>query len=126
MIRVTLEHTDTLGPEADIPMLVGKIAERLTAADASVSDQHVFVCARTVSVFAGSAGDWETLVGRVTAPPEAARAFADGLLAELLGLAEAHLAELCAWRSVAISFELETPSQSISRLRPRPASAPGF
>ena len=124
MIRVTLDYTASLGPEADMPALVEKIAARLTGA--GFGGEHVFVCARSLSLYSGTGGDWETLVGRVVASPATARSFENGLLAELMAIAEDHLAELGARRSIAIAFDLEAPSPSLARLRPRPSDAPGF
>ena len=125
MIRVTIEHTRDLGPEADIPTLLEKIAEALAGRGPPIASEHLLVSSREIREFV-PVGGWETLHGRVTAPAAAAGAFAGGLLDELTALAERHLEELLFRRSVAFHFDLEVPTAAAERLRPKPADSPGF
>jgi hypothetical protein len=126
MIRVTVEHTRDLGPEADIPGLLEKIGRLLASHGPPIAGEHLLVCAREIRDFVPIEGGWETLHGRIAASPAAAGAFAGGLLEELTALAERHLGELLSRRSVAFHFDLEVPTASFERMRPKPAGGPGF
>jgi len=126
MIRVSVDYTDDLGPEADIPALRAKIAARLSALGPPGAPEHLLVESRALADFARSEGGWETLHIRVRAAPALAETFRGGLLDELLALAELHLADLSPRRSIALAADLETPLESAERMRPRPASAPSF
>ena len=126
MIRLTLEHTDNLGPEADLPALIGIFHERLRAAP--IGGAHVLVEARVLVdyVAASEDGAWATVMLTLGAPASLESAvvpFRDTLLA----LTEAHLAELFPRNSIVIvsRLELHADATEAERRHARPPG-PGF
>ena len=103
MIRVTVEYTDNLGPEADIPALLRKMAAMVRAERRDLAAHDVHVAAHRLTEFViGEAGDnWAWLEAGVRLP--AAEADGAGIRARLLALIDAHFAELYPRRSICVS-----------------------
>ena len=68
MIRLTLEFTDNLGPEADMAALLRKLDARLRQADAG--DAHILVAARLLTDYVADIahGGWATVILTLRAP----------------------------------------------------------
>jgi hypothetical protein len=126
MIRLTLEHTDNLGPEADLGALLRKFDLRLRAAP--VGDAHVLVDARVLVdyVAATEGGAWATLALTLAAPASLEAALAP-LPGAFLDLADAHLAELYPRNSIVLvsRLALHPDAAEIERRHRRPPG-PGF
>lgn len=125
MITVSLQHTDNLGPEADIPALLRKLADQIRSAEGFEEELvRVGSTALTDYVVAGG-GDWAAVTVAVRAPADKLPALKGGLLETLADLTDQHLAELYAWRSIVLGFELDVQGREafLERRHPRPASA---
>jgi 5-carboxymethyl-2-hydroxymuconate isomerase len=128
MIAVNITYTDSLGPEADIPALVGRLADRLQALEGL--DEEIRVEAQRVTdyrVVAGE-GDWSSLAAVVRVSAAKANRFRAHGLHELVAVTEAHFSELFRRRSIAISFEVQPiePENLVERLHARPPNAEDF
>jgi hypothetical protein len=126
MIRLTLEFTDNLGPEADLGALLKRFDDHLH--DLAIPDAHVLVDARVLVDYVSESGDgaWATLILTLRAPASLAAALApcrDGFLA----MAEAHLAEMYLRHSIVISSRLELyADDTFAERRHQRPSATGF
>jgi 5-carboxymethyl-2-hydroxymuconate isomerase len=127
MISVTVEYTDNLGPEADFPMLLARLAERLEAARLAPGIL-IRVGARALTDYAVADRDWASVTAAVRAPASELDALKGGLFDELASLVEDHFAELYARRSIAVSVSLDVLGREglYERKHPRPASAESF
>ena len=127
MISITLEHTDNLGPEADVPALLVKLAARLEAARLAPGTL-VRVGARALTEYVVGESDWASLSATIRVPVAEVDAFRAALFDDLAGLIEAHFAELYARRSIALSVALDVLGREAlyERRHPRPASADSF
>jgi 5-carboxymethyl-2-hydroxymuconate isomerase len=127
MISITLEHTDNLGPEADVPALLVKLAERLEAARLAPGTL-VRVGARALTEYVVGESDWASLSATIRVPAAEVETFRAELFDDLAALIEAHLAELYARRSIALSVALDVLGREAlyERRHPRPASADSF
>ena len=127
MISVILEYTDNLGPEADVPALLVKLAERLEAAKLTPGVM-VRVGARALTEYVVAAGDWASLSARIEVPADETETFGAALFDELAALIEDHFGELYARRSIALSVTLDVVGRErlYERSHPRPASADSF
>ncbi|HEY1426575.1 MAG TPA: hypothetical protein VGF50_07885 [Caulobacteraceae bacterium] len=127
MISITLEHTDSLGPEADLPALLVKLAERLGAARLAPGTL-VRVGARALTEYVVGEGGWESLTAAIRVPAADIEAFKADLFDDLAALIEHHFAELYARRSIAVSVALDVLGREAlyERRHPRPASAESF
>jgi 5-carboxymethyl-2-hydroxymuconate isomerase len=127
MISITLEHTDNLGPEADVPALLVKLAEHLEAARLAPGTL-VRVGARPLTDYVVGESDWASLTAAIRAPVGELETFKAGLFDELAQLIEDHFDELYARRSIAISVALDALGREAlyERRHPRPASAESF
>src|SRR5580704_15975127 len=67
MISITLEHTDNLGPEADIPALLVKLAQRLETARLEPGTL-VRVGARALTDYVVGQSDWASLSAMIRVP----------------------------------------------------------
>ena len=124
MITVSLQHTDNLGPEADIPALLRKLADRLREAD-GLPDELVRVGAIALTDYVVAGAEWAAVTVAIRAPADKLAALKDGLFAALADLTDLHFAELYAWRSIVLGFELDVQGREgfLERRHPRPASA---
>jgi 5-carboxymethyl-2-hydroxymuconate isomerase len=124
MITVSLQHTDNLGPEADIPALLRKLAERIRG-EAGFENELVRVGALALTDYVVAGAEWAAVTVSIRAPAEKLPALKDGLFTSLVDLADLHFAELYAWRSVVIGFELDLQGREgfLERRHPRPVSA---
>jgi len=124
MITVSLQHTDNLGPEADIPALLRKLADRIRAAEGFES-QLVRVGAVALTDYVVAGPDWAAVTVAIRAPADKLAPLKDGLFEALADLADLHFAELYAWRSVVLGFELDVLGSEafLERRHPRPAEA---
>ena len=127
MISITLEHTDNLGPEADVPALLVKLAARLEAARLAPGTL-VRVGARALTEYVVGESDWASLSATIRVPAAEVDAFKAELFDDLAALIEAHFAELYARRSIALSVALDVLGREAlyERRHPRPASAESF
>jgi 5-carboxymethyl-2-hydroxymuconate isomerase len=127
MISITLEHTDNLGPEADVPALLVKLAERLEVARLAPGTL-VRVGARTLTEYVVGESDWASLSATIRVPAAEVETFKAELFDDLAALIEAHFAELYARRSIALSVALDVLGREAlyERRHPRPASADSF
>ena len=127
MISITLEHTDNLGPEADVPALLVKLAERLEAARLAPGTL-VRVSGRALTEFVVGEADWASLSAAIRVPAAEVERFRGELFDDLCQLIEAHFAELYARRSIALSVALDVLGREAlyERRHPKPASAESF
>lgn len=127
MISITLEHIDSLGPEADVPALLVKLAERVATARLAPGTL-VRVGARALTEYVVGEGAWESLTATIRVPAAEVEAFKAELFDDLAALVEAHFAELYARRSIAVSVALDVLGREAlyERRHPRPASAESF
>jgi 5-carboxymethyl-2-hydroxymuconate isomerase len=127
MINVTVTYTDNLGPEADIPALVAKLAQKVR--EVAPSEEPVMVGALRLTEYAlAGEGDWDALSAVVKVPAAQVATFRDGLLSALFSVADIHFAELYSRRAVALSFELASVSEDnvIERFHRRAPTADTF
>jgi 5-carboxymethyl-2-hydroxymuconate isomerase len=108
MINVTVTYTDNLGPEADIPRLLQKIAARLEADYGSESMAGVCIGATRLTDFVVGDGraDWASVALRARLPEDRLEELRERLLEDLTTLVETHLADLYGGHSLTISIEL--------------------
>jgi 5-carboxymethyl-2-hydroxymuconate isomerase len=127
MISITLEHTDNLGPEADVPALLVKLAGRLEGARLAPGTL-VRVGARALTEYVVGESDWASLSATIRVPAAEVEAFRAELFDDLAALIDAHFAELYARRSIALSVALDALGREglYERRHPRPASADSF
>jgi 5-carboxymethyl-2-hydroxymuconate isomerase len=127
MISVTLEYTDDLGPEADVPALLVKLADRLEAARRAPGTL-VRVGARALTEYVVGESDWASLSATIRVPAAEVETFRTEHFDDLAALIEAHLGELYARRSIALSVALDVLGREAlyERRHPRPASADSF
>ena len=108
MINVTVAYTDNLGPEADMPALLRRIAARLEADFGH--DSMVGVCigaVRLTEIVVGDGrSDWAAVTVTAKLPADRLDELRDRLLQDLTALVEAHLADFYVRRSMTISIEL--------------------
>jgi 5-carboxymethyl-2-hydroxymuconate isomerase len=115
MIRLTLEFTDNLGPEADMPALLRKLDARLRAAP--IGETHVLAAMRVLTDFIapGPGGGWASVILALRAPASL-EPVASACAADLFDLADAHLAELYLRHSIVVSLQLDlTPGAPLER-----------
>jgi 5-carboxymethyl-2-hydroxymuconate isomerase len=130
MINVTVTYTDNLGPEADIPGLLRKLARRLEADFGHESMVGVCIGAMRLTDFIVGDGrpDWASVAIRARLPADRVEALRRPLLEDLTALVEAHLADFYRGRSLTISVEL-APSASenvVERLNVGPPRGSGY
>ena len=127
MISITLEHTDNLGPEADVPALLVRLAERLETARLAPGTL-VRVGALALTEYVVSESDWASVSALIRAPAAELDLFKSELFADLADLIEDHFAELYARRSIALSVALDVLGREAlyERRHPRPAAAESF
>jgi 5-carboxymethyl-2-hydroxymuconate isomerase len=108
MINVLVTYTDNLGPEADIPSLLGKIAARLEADLGGDTMAGVCVGAVRLTEFVVGDGrpDWWSVAVTVRLPEDQLEALRAPLLDDLTTLVEAHLTRFEGRRSLTVSVEL--------------------
>ena len=127
MISITLEHTDNLGPEADVPALLVRLTERLETARLAPGTL-IRVGARALTEYVVGQSEWASLSAMIRVPAAELEAFRTELFDDLAQLIEAHFAELYARRSIALSVALDVLGREglYERQHPRPASAESF
>ena len=127
MISITLEHTDDLGPEADVPALLVKLAERLETARLAPGTL-VRVGARALTEYVVGESHWASLTALIRVPAPDLGTFKAELFDDLAELIDAHFAELYARRSIAVTVALDVLGREAlyERHHPRPASAESF
>jgi 5-carboxymethyl-2-hydroxymuconate isomerase len=117
MIRLTLEFTDNLGPEADVPALLRKLDARLR--QAAIGDDHVLAEARALTNYVAdiAAGGWATVILTLGAPASRAEALA-AAAQDLFDLADHHLTEIYLRHAVVVSLQQRLDAgQPIERRR---------
>jgi 5-carboxymethyl-2-hydroxymuconate isomerase len=126
VIRVTVEYTDDLGPEADVPALLKKLAAKL--ADGAAADALIRIGARPIVEYVVAENAWGSVSVVVRVDAGKLAAFKAGRFDEIVALTEAHFADLYLRRSIALSFELDQLGREglVERRHPRPASAEPF
>src|SRR5690242_15642591 len=102
MISVILEYTDNLGPEADIPALLVKLAARREPARLAPGEL-VRVGARALTEYVVADPSCASLSARIETPAAGLEAWTPELFDALAALIEDHFDELYARRSIAIS-----------------------
>jgi hypothetical protein len=126
MIRLTLEFTDNLGPEADLASLLKRFDNHLRGL--AIQGAHVLVDARVLVDYVAEIGDgaWATLILTLSAPASLAAAVAP-CREVLLSMAEAHLAEMFLRHSIVISSRLVFyADDTLAERRRQRAPGPGF
>ena len=130
MINVTVTYTDNLGPEADIPSLLRRIAARLEADYGRESMVGVCIGATRLADFIVGDGrpDWASVTLRARLPADRLEDLRERLLQDLTSLVETHLVDLVIDRSLTISVELSpiAPQDVVSRIRVKPGRASIF
>ena len=130
MINVTVTYTDNLGPEADMPGLLRKIARRLETDFGRESMVGVCIGALRLTDFIVGDGrpDWASVAIRARLPAERVDALRRALLDDLTSLVESHLAGFYGSRSLTISVELAPSSLEnvVERLHVGPPRGSGF
>jgi 5-carboxymethyl-2-hydroxymuconate isomerase len=127
MINVTVTYTDDLGPEADMPALLRKIAARLEADYGRES--MVGVCIGAVRLTDFIVGDgrpgWASVTVSVRLPEDRLEELREHLLQDLPALVETHLADFYVSRSLTISIELMpvAPRNVVGRINIGPSSS---
>ena len=120
MINVTVSYTDNLGPEADMPALLRKIAARLERDYGRESMVGVCVGAvRLTDFYVGDGrADWASVDIAARLPADRLEEHRDRLLQDLPALVEAHLADFYDRRSLTVSVELTpiAPQNVIGRI----------
>lgn len=120
MINVTVTYTDNLGPEADMPVLLRRIAARLEADYGRESMVGVCIGATRLSDFVVGDGrpDWASVLIRASLPEDRLADLRERLLEDLTALVEAHLVDLYGGHSLTISVELSpvAPENVVGRI----------
>jgi 5-carboxymethyl-2-hydroxymuconate isomerase len=106
MIRLTLEFTDNLGPEADFRALLARLDNRLRAAVAG--EAHILVDARLLADYVADVADgaWATVILTLRGPAALADVL-NGCAQDICNMAETHLTEIYLRRSVVVSLQVE-------------------
>jgi 5-carboxymethyl-2-hydroxymuconate isomerase len=130
MINVTVAYTDNLGPEADMPALLRKIAARLEADYGHDSMVGVCIGALRLTDFVVGDGrsDWGAVTVTAKLPADRLDELRDRLLQDLTALVETHLADFYVRRSLTISIEL-VPSETrnvVARIHMGPPPGDSF
>jgi 5-carboxymethyl-2-hydroxymuconate isomerase len=130
MINVTVSYTDNLGPEADIPALLARIAARLGADFGEESMVGVCIGAVRLGDFIvgdGRAG-WASVAIVARLPSDRLSELRERLLTDLTALAETQLADFYRGRSLTISVELVPvdPANTVGRINIAPNSGGGY
>ena len=130
MINVTVAYTDNLGPEADIPSLLRRIAQRLEADFGHESMVGVCIGATRLNEFVVGDGraDWASVAVTARLPADRLEEVRERLLADLSTIVESHLAGFFHSRSLTISIELSPfePLNATGRINIGPARGSGF
>jgi 5-carboxymethyl-2-hydroxymuconate isomerase len=130
MINVTVSYTDNLGPEADIPALLARIAARLEAGFGSESMVGVCIGAARLGDFIVGDGraHWASVAIVARLPADRLEALREQLLTDLTALVETQLADFYLGRSLTISVELVPvePVNTVGRIHVGPAQGSGF
>ena len=119
MSWVSLEYTDNLGPEADIPALLAKLAGTLRASG-GFEPREVRASATKLSeyVVGDERSDRAALAATLCLDAGQSEEFKSQLLSKLLGVIDAHFAGLYTQRTIALSAHVqEISSASLLRLR---------
>jgi 5-carboxymethyl-2-hydroxymuconate isomerase len=126
MIRVTVEYTDDLGPEADVAALLQKLAAKL--AEGAAPDALIRVGANPIREYVVAENAWGSVSVVVRVDADKLAAFKAGRFDEIVALTEAHFTDLYARRSIALSFELDLLGREglVERRHPKPPSAEPF
>ena len=127
MIRVTVEYTDNLGPEADIPALLRKMAAMLRSQRPDLAPHEVRVAGQRLTDYVvGDVGDhWAWLEASVCTP--SGEPHDDGLLERQIGLIDAHFAELYLRRSIAITIRAQAVAEDVlEHIHAKPETADEF
>ena len=126
MIRITVEYTDNLGPEADIAALLRKMAAMVREERPELAPHEVRVAAHRLTEFViGDVGDhWAWLEASVYGPDEPD---GEGMRERLLAQIDAHFAELYARRSICVAVRPQAvPEDVCERIHEKPATADDF
>jgi 5-carboxymethyl-2-hydroxymuconate isomerase len=126
MIRVTIEYTDDLGPEADVPALLEKLSARL--GEGAPPEALIRVGAHSIRDYVVAEDAWTSVTVLVRVDPGKLDEFKASRFNEIVELAEAHFAELYGRRSIDLCFELDVIGREglVERRHPRPADAEPF
>lgn len=130
MINVTVSYTDNLGPEADMPSLLRRIAARLEHDYGH--DSMIGVCigaVRLTDFFVGDGrADWASVDLAARLPADRLEELRERLLEDLTGLIETHLADFYSRRSLTISVALTpiAPQNVIGRINLSQGPGAGF
>jgi 5-carboxymethyl-2-hydroxymuconate isomerase len=130
MLNVTVTYTDNLGPEADIPALLAKIAARLEADFGRESMAGVCIGAARLADFVVGDGraDWASVAVVARLPADRVAPLRERLLEDLTTLVEAQLADFYRGRSLTIWVEL-VPVEAgnvVARLNLGPPRGSGY
>jgi len=130
MINVTVAYTDNLGPEADMPALLRRMAARLEADFGHDSMVGVCIGALRLTDFIVGDGrpDWGSVTVTAKLPADRLDELRGRLLQDLTALVETHLADFYVRRSLTISIEL-VPSEDqnvVGRIHMGPAPGESF
>ena len=122
MINVTVTYTDNLGPEADVPELLRKIAARLEADFGHEAMVGACVGAIRLTDFVvgdGRRPDWSSVMVAARLPQEQLEALRAQLLEDLTTMVETHLSDFEGRRSLTISIELTpiAPHNVVGRIK---------
>jgi 5-carboxymethyl-2-hydroxymuconate isomerase len=125
MISVNIQYTDSLGPEADMPALLGKVAAAIGGAD-GLAGELVRAGALPVTEFVVAEHAWISVSVTVKAPAERLSA-AKAIFPVLADLVERHLSDLFPRRSLDLTLDLDVLGREglIERRHARPASGDG-
>ncbi len=108
MINVTVTYTDNLGPEADIPELLRRIAVRLEADFGQEAMVGVCIGAVRLTDFVIGDGrpDWSSVSVTARLPEDQLEALREPLFKDLTELVETQLTDFEGRRSSTVSIEL--------------------
>ena len=126
MIRITVEYTDNLGPEAEIGTLLRKMAALVREERPELTAQEVRVAGHRLTEFViGDVGDhWAWLEASVCGPDEPN---GEAVRERLLTLIDAHFAELYPRRSIYVAVRPQpAPEDVIERIHEKSAAADDF
>jgi 5-carboxymethyl-2-hydroxymuconate isomerase len=130
MINVTVTYTDNLGPEADMPSLLRRIAARLETDYGHDSMVGVGIGATRLTDFIVGDGraDWASVAITARLPADRLESLRERLLEDLTALAETHLADFYRGLSLTISVELTpvAPENVVSRINIGPTHGREF
>ena len=108
MINVTVTYTDNLGPEADIPELLRRIAVRLEADFGREAMVGVCIGAVRLTDFVVGDGrpDWSSVSVMARLPEDQLEAVREPLFKDLTEMVETQLTDFEGRRSSTVSIEL--------------------